>query len=89
MAGPTSSCRFTQPYGLLITLDELDIQLGHVAHAHGPIAVQVRVFYLAIDKFSPLMQREARSPKGRALRLRQGAIRVHNGSFIDDDGQFV
>src|SRR5215471_12929031 len=77
--------RLAEADGRLDALDELDVELRHVADAQRRIAVEVRVLHLAFDELGSLIERHAEAPQGAAFDLRERTVWMNECARIDDD----
>src|SRR5262245_50364119 len=70
----------------LDAVDELDVELRHVADAQRRIAVEVRVLHLAFGELGAFMERHAEAPERAAFDLRERAGGMNERGGSDHDG---
>src|SRR5262249_7681130 len=66
-------------------VDELDIELRHVADAQWRVAVEIRILHLTPDELGSLVERHAEAPENAAFGLCERAVRMNERAGVDDD----
>src|SRR5262249_249090 len=73
----------------LDAVDELDVELRHVADTQRRVTVEIRVLHLAFDELGPLIKRHAEAPQRTAFDLRERAVGMNERAGIDDDRELL
>jgi len=81
--------RFSEPNWGFRAGKKLNPEFRHVGHAQHTIGVEVGILRLPVDELRSFMQGHPRSPRQRSLHLRPSAVRMNDGSSIDDHGQLL
>src|SRR5262245_55876391 len=87
--GDHRRARLAEPDRDLSAVNELDVELRHVADAQRRIAVEIRVLDLAFDELGSLIQRHAEAPESTAFDLRERAVWVNERARVYDDRELL
>src|SRR5262245_53253695 len=87
--GDDGRAGFAEPDRSLGAVDELDIELRHVADAQRRVAVEIPVLHLAIDELGSLVERHAQAPQRTAFDLRERAVGMNERARVDHDGELL
>src|SRR5262245_23048665 len=87
--GDYGRARLAKPDRDLSAVNELNVELRHVADAQRRIAVEIRVLDLAFDELGSLVQRHAEAPESTAFDLRERAVWMNERARVYDDRELL